>query len=174
MGKLRPSAYLDTTVLSALHYRGGNVLALARQIRTRDWWEQERRFFRLFLSVRTEAELAQGEYQWQRASLAEARRLVFLPETRLVRACANAYLEAEIVPASKFGDAVQLAFAVAHRMDYLLTWNHAHLANVDVQRRLDALNRRNGYRSPLLVSPDTIPWAILGQALRRRDDDEDN
>ena len=102
--------------------------------------------------------------------LTAVRRLTFLRETPEVKSCAALYLEIGLVPATKIGDAIQLAFATIHRVDYLLTWNHAHLENVDVQRRLNEVNRSRGWRSPLLVSPETIPWAALGQTIRRQDE----
>ncbi len=166
----KPTVYLDTNILSVLYYRGGNVTNLARQIKTRDWWEHERKNHVLVTSGRTEDELAQGRYRGQAAALAAVRRLTFLRETSTVRHCAAEYLETGMVPPSKFGDAIQLAFAVIHRIDYLLTWNHAHLANIEVQKRLDAVNQRRGWRSPWLVSPETIPWATLDQNIRRRDE----
>jgi len=69
----------------------------------------------------------------------------------------------------KPGDAYQLAFAVAYGMDYLLSWNQAHLANALTQVRLRELASERNWRCPLLVTPDTIPRAALGQALRRQD-----
>ena len=108
-----------------------------------------------------------GEFKGQKDTLAEVRRLVFLSETKEVKACAKAYLETGLVPKEKVGDAVQLAFATFYGIDYLLTWNHAHLANVETQKRLEVLNMKLGWNSPSLVSPETIPWASLGQSIRR-------
>jgi len=166
----RPTVYLDTNILSQLHYRGGDSLNLVRQAKTHDWWEYERRFYSLVTSGRTEDELARGKYRGQPAALAAVRRLTFLRETTEVKGCAAVYLEIKLVPATKIGDAIQLAFATIHRIDYLLTWNHAHLANLDVQRKLDEINRRRSWRTPRLVSPDTIPWVTLGEDIRRRDE----
>jgi predicted nucleic acid-binding protein len=165
----KPSVYVDTNILSELHYRGGHVPNLARQLKTEEWWELERKFYVLVTSGRTEDELAQGEYRGRAAALAAVRRLTFLRETPDVRRCAALYLEIGLVPATKIGDAIQLAFATAYGIDYLLTWNHAHLANVEVQRRLWEVNRSRGWRSSLLVSPETIPWVSLGQNIRRED-----
>ena len=78
-------------------------------------------------------------------------------------------MEQGIVPATHIDDAVHLAIATVHGVDYLMTWNHTHLANYHVQQRLDALNRRLKIRSPALVSPDTIPKATLRQEIRRSD-----
>mgnify|MGYP006910768656 CR=1 FL=1 len=60
-----------------------------------------------------------------------------------------------------------MAIAAAHRMDYLLTWNYAHLANPIAQAHLDAACRQARWRAPLLVSPETIPRVTLSQTIRR-------
>jgi hypothetical protein len=166
----KPSVYVDTNIFSVMHARSGNIFSLAWRLKTREWWEKERRFFALVTSGRTEDELAQGEYLGQAMALAAARRLRFLSETPGVKQCAALYLDRSLVPKSKLGDAIQLAFATVHRVNYLLTWNCAHLANVDVQRRLRELNESRSWRTPLLVSLETIPWVTLGQNVRRKDD----
>ena len=71
------------------------------------------------------------------------------------------------MPRNKPGDAAQLAVAVVHRMDYLLTWNYAHLANPVTQARGEVVVAKLEYRMPWLVSPDSIPHATLGQTIRR-------
>ena len=83
-------------------------------------------------------------------------------------------LDAGVVPPNKPGDAVQLAFATVHKIDYLLTWNYAHLANLDTQRKLESFCRKQGWRAPFLVSPETIPRQSLGQTIRRKDRENDN
>ena len=51
------------------------------------------------------------------------------------------FLETGLLPASKPGDAMQMAIAAAHEVDYLLTWNYAHLCNPLAQRRLEDVCR---------------------------------
>ena len=62
-----------------------------------------------------------------------------------------------------------MAVAAAHEMDYLLTWNYAHLANPIAQERLREVCKRRKLRVPLLVSPESIPHVRLGQSIWRRD-----
>ncbi|MCY3024252.1 MAG: PIN domain-containing protein [Planctomycetota bacterium] len=170
MSKTRPTIYLDTSILSALHYRGGSLQGIARQVRTREWCEQERGFFEVRISRVVLDELEHGTYRAQEAALREAWRISFLPVLRAAHAAADAYLAAGIVPESVVHDALQLAVATVHRMDYLLTWNSAHLANPEIQVRLRAINSRLQLRTPWLVSPDSIPRVMLGQPIRRTDD----
>lgn len=166
----KPTVYLDTNIFSVLHTRSGNKFSLEWQIKTREWWESERKFYTLVTSGQTEDELAHGYYRGRIAALAAVRRLMFLRETAEVKDCASVYLETGLIPASKYGDAMQLAFATIYRIDYLMTWNLKHLASDEVQRRVDEINKSSGWRSPLLVSPGTIPWATLGQNIRRKDE----
>jgi hypothetical protein len=39
-----------------------------------------------------------------------------------------------MLPAKEVDDAVHLAVATVHRLDFLLTWNLRHLANAQVAR----------------------------------------
>jgi predicted nucleic acid-binding protein len=164
----KPTVYLDTNVISALYYEGGESAAVARRLATWQWWEQERPFFMVHTSGFAEGELAEGAYRGQKAALALVRRITYLPGGAAVRECSDSYLAAGVVPATKPGDAAHLAFASVHRVDYLLSWNHSHLSNDQTQAKLDEVNKRLGWRSPLLRSPFTIPKVALGQDVRRR------
>lgn len=58
--------------------------------------------------------------------------------------------------------------SAAHGIDYLLTWNYAHLANPIAQGSLERICRSLRLRAPLLVSPESIPQVRFGQTIRRR------
>ena len=117
------------------------------------WWETEQSKFALWVSSVTEDELREGHYPRQTEALAMARRLHFLPMLGEVRDFAENLLRRHVVPESKPRDALQMAISAAHGMDYLLTWNYAHLANPIAQRQLEMVCRRAGLQAPLLVSP---------------------
>lgn len=164
----QPTVYLDTSVLSALCYRGGLLQCVYQSIVTKRWWENERRFFRVYCSAATEKELREGQYDAQEAAVAHALRLPYLPVNKEVYARADEYLRVGLVPRGKPGDAVQLAVCTVHEVDYLMTWNFAHLANADVQARLLEMNQRLKLKTPWMVSPESIPKQMMGQEIRRR------
>jgi hypothetical protein len=141
---------------------------LGRRLITREWWATERTHFELWVSSVTEDELESGWYPRQKDALVMARRLRFLPLHANVREFAKQLLAVRVVPDSKPGDALQMAIAAVHRVDYLLTWNYAHLANPIAQRHLETACQESGWRAPLLVSPETMPRVALGQTIRRR------
>jgi hypothetical protein len=58
------------------------------------------------------------------------------------------------VPPKKLFDALHVAFCVVEQIDYLASWNYKHLAKVQRERRLTALNLQEGYLHPLrIVTP---------------------
>lgn len=167
----KPTVYLDTNVISSYWYEGTEILSQGRRIATREWWETERQFFTLWVSDVTEDELEAGKYPRQVETLAMARRLRYLPMLEEVYELAEQLVAENVVPTSKPGDALQMAVATVHGIDYLLTWNYAHLANPLAQQQLERCCREAKLRCPFLVSPETIPKAALGQILRRKKHD---
>ena len=163
-----PTIYIDTNIFSALYYRGRNDISLALKRVTRAWWDSEGASFELCSSRVTELELRGGKYWSQKPAVAACQRLRYLPVNALAKTCSQLYLTRRLVPETKPVDALQLAIATAHDIDYLLTWNHAHLANPETQNRLVEVNAQLELRTPELVTPQSIPWASLGQAIRRR------
>ncbi len=165
---LKSTAYLDTSFLSAYWYRGKNEMLLNRRRVTRDWWVWERRHFRLWTSSVVEDELAEGVFPGQRESLKMCRQVVYCQVTREAKQFWRELLEARIVPENKPLDGWHLALAACHQLDYLVSWNFSHLANSDVQKRLDVLCSRRHWPSPQLVTPASIPQVRFGQVVLRR------
>ena len=97
-----------------------------------------------------------------------ARALPLLRMTRQAKRVLDELLQSRLIPETKPGDALQMAISAAHEVDYLLTWNYAHLANPVAQERLEEICRSQGLRAPLLVSPETIPQVRFGQTILRR------
>jgi hypothetical protein len=55
-------------------------------------------------------------------------------------------------------DAIHIAVATVHGMDYLLTWNCKHIANAQIQRKLAEISLDFGYELPILCTP----YELLG------------
>jgi hypothetical protein len=164
----KPSLYFDTSVISAYWYEGADVAMLARRLHTREWWDQERKHFELWASLFGELELRAGKYSKQAECVKMIRRLRYLPITTQTTDLVEELLECRLVPSTKPGDAQHLAVSTSHGMDYLLTWNYAHMANASVQERLNSLCEKKGLEAPLMVSPESIPQERMGQGIRRK------
>lgn len=167
----KPTIYLDTNIISAMHYDGNDISIINRQMVTRDWWDSERQHFTVWASSLTELELSLGVYRRQEECLRFVKRLGYVPIKNDIRDFARDLIETGVIPKSKPADALQLALAAGHGADYLLTWNYAHLANPITQAKTERLLKTRDWRCPLLVSPESIPQQRLNQPIRRKFND---
>ena len=60
------------------------------------------------------------------------------------------------LPVAKQADALHIAIAATAKMDYLPTWNCAHIANIDIIGKVEALCEQAGYRCPLICTTDEL------------------
>jgi predicted nucleic acid-binding protein len=71
-------------------------------------------------------------------------------------ALAQAMLAAGVLPPGAARDAVHVATAALHSIDYLLTWNCKHLANAQIMRRIESVCQGHGHRMPIISTPDEL------------------
>jgi hypothetical protein len=66
------------------------------------------------------------------------------------------------LPAKAAADALPIATAAVHGMQYFLTWNCTHIANVALRPPIEAGCRTAGYEPPLICTPEELPTEGLG------------
>jgi hypothetical protein len=89
--------------------------------------------------------------------LAALAGLPLLDQTGEVVALAEALVRDVPLPPRVGGDAVHIATAAVHGMQYLLTWNCTHIANAALRPRIEAVCRAAGYEPPLICTPEELP-----------------
>ncbi len=72
-----------------------------------------------------------------------------------IAALAQDYLDNGIMPPKKLFDALHVAFCVVSKIDFLVSWNFKHLANINRERRILAKNYELGYIHPLRIITPT-------------------
>jgi hypothetical protein len=65
-------------------------------------------------------------------------------------------VEQGIVPAKAAEDALHIAVATIHGVDYLLTWNCRHIANPEIQRNIAAYLEQIGLFLPFICTPEEL------------------
>ena len=89
-------------------------------------------------------------------------RLASLDETLLLKvnseavALARKLVEKGPLPEKAAIDALHIAIATVHGMDYLLTWNCKHIANAEMQTTVAAISRASGYEPPVICTPEEL------------------
>ena len=149
--------YLETTIPSYLAARPSrDVVVNAHQQITHEWWEFARHRFVIVVSEAVLEEIRAGDAASATRRLELVRDFPILELNDDVRKLAHTYEEILRLPKKARVDLVHIAFAVSYEVDYLLTWNCAHLANGEVIRRLMATNRDLGRPTPLILTPEEL------------------
>ena len=150
---MKQTLYLETTIVSYLTAMPSHDLVVAaHQQVTRDWWEK-RSSFDLYVSqfVLDEAGAGDAEAAERRlAALVDIPVLDLKPEVRVI---ASEILRLGGMPAKAYVDAVHVAVAAAHGIDYLLTWNCTHIANPMLRGKIESICRVTGFEPPVICTP---------------------
>lgn len=154
---MRPRVYLETSFVSYLTaLPSRDLVTAAHQQITRDWWERRRSSFELFISPAVIRESSAGDPE------AAARRLAVLQDIPVLDEADEAVSLAEILiaeiplPAKAAVDALHVAVAVVHGMDYLLTWNCAHIANAALVGPIESICLSRDYEPPVICTPEQL------------------
>ncbi len=148
--------YIETSVVSAIDDPRDDPISQAQRLITRDWWENQRQYFDLYYSQAVVAELNRIEFPGQKAALSLLDEMMLLPITHEVSGVAEAYRQHLVMPSGEMGDAVHLAVACVHVVDYLLTWNCKHIANTNKIQHIRVINMRLGLLTPTMLTPEML------------------
>jgi len=123
---------------------------------TRQWWEQRREKYHLFISHYVLDEAARGDAHAAQKRAAIVSDLVLLKVDEEVLRLAQLIVADGIMPARAATDAGHMAVAARHGMDFLITWNCAHIANAEIARKVRSIVHEAGYELPLICTPDEL------------------
>jgi hypothetical protein len=154
---VRPTLYLETTILSYLCARPSREpLAIVRQDATAEWWNEFRVAYELRVSDIVVDECRAGDAETAALRLAAMHGIPRLAVTDEVRDLAQRVARATGIPARASADALHIAVASVHEVDYLLTWNMRHLANARLVLQVRAACIALGYRPPTICTPEEL------------------
>ena len=60
------------------------------------------------------------------------------------------------MPKMAADDALHIALAIVHGMDFLLTWNCRHIANATMRSRIEETCRSAEYEPPIICTPEEL------------------
>lgn len=155
---VKPTVYLDT---SAINFLFADDAPEKKEI-TVDFFENyvKTGIYRTFWSDFVVDEINQTTDKTKRNRLLAVfeeyyvdRLEISVPEE--VDELAEFYLKHGVMPPKKIYDALHVACCVVEKIDYLVSWNYRHLANVNRERKVLSLNFQLGYLHPLRIITPT-------------------
>ena len=154
---MRETLYLETTIpsyLTALPSR--DVIVLAHQQITLEWWEDCIRRYEVFVSELVIQEASQGNPESAKRRLEIISQFPILGITTDTERLADVYLRKIPLLRDAARDALHLAIATAHGMDYLVTWNCTHIARAEVRKAIEQLNDLERVVTPTICTPEEL------------------
>jgi|SRR5688572_3930922 len=154
---MKPTVYIETTVVSQLTMRPRRDPKVAGQIDdTRRWWSEMRPHFDVFTSEVVRAEAARGDAIAAQARLEAIADVPLVPIGDAVTQIAEAMIARQALPPKAHVDATHIAIAATNGMHYLLTWNCKHLPNATMRARIEEVCRDHGYEPPIICTPTEL------------------
>jgi predicted nucleic acid-binding protein len=149
-----PMVYVETSVVSYLTARASrDIIMLANQQITRQWWESDSERFKCVISAIVEVEARAGDAVAAAQRLAIIENLPYLAITDDVEELAERLLTKLQLPDKAERDALHIACASIHAADYLVTWNMKHIAGAEVRRQIEKLLTAFGCPIPIICTP---------------------
>jgi hypothetical protein len=151
------TVYIETSIISYLTARPSrNLIAVARQQQTWDWWDIYRQNYTLFTSNLVIAEASQGDTQRSQQRLNVLREIERLVINTACEELGEKLIIHSAIPDNAQDDALHIAIASYHAVDFLLTWNFKHLANAHFIPKVRTIVENSGYRFPQICTPEEL------------------
>lgn len=149
---MKQSLYLETSVVGAYLDNGEPF----RRDLTIRWWEHELPEYRAVVSRLVARELERIPEPHRTGYLKLVSPLEEVELTEEAAILAEGYIARGIFHRKYIADALHVAVASFHKIDYLVTWNFGHLANVRRQARIRLFNTAAGFFVPMIVTPEFL------------------
>lgn len=115
-----------------------------------------RKRFDLYCSQVVVREAGAGDAEAARRRLGLLKGVPLLDINDAVKVLAAAIAKAAALPKKAAEDALHIALATVHGMEYLLTWNCKHIANAEIRNVLAAVAYDHGYGAPVVCTPEEL------------------
>ena len=157
---MKRTVYIETSVVSYYTGRGSRDLVIAgRQQSTQEFWSLLDEKLSPYVSALVIKEAGQGD-----AALAQSRldALCAFPALRTTSEAeylAQRIIDGRGVPKQYPEDALHIAIAAVAGMDFIVTWNFAHINSPFTKMLIRQAVEGEGFECPEILSPD----AFLGE-----------
>lgn len=154
---MQGTVYVESSVVSYLRSRISRDLVLAaRQQETRDWWEDDRRRYEVYASEIVVREISRGDREAAAERLEALRDVPNLDLNEESYSLAEVLLDSGAIPKEYPEDALHIAVATVHGIDYLLTWNFRHINNAAHRSAIEHAVRAHGFECPVICTPEEL------------------
>jgi predicted nucleic acid-binding protein len=153
----KTSVYIETTVIGHLATRlQPDVIVAGRQLVSRQWWDSASAKHDLFISDLVIEECSAGDPIASEERLALIVQIPLLANSDATALLTQSLLDRRAIPQTEPRDASHISIAATNGIQYLVTWNFKHIANVSNRDLIEAVCRDQGFDPPKICTPDEL------------------
>ena len=154
---MKPTVYVETSIIGYLAMRGSSLLQVAaNQQTTRDWWDDYRHQYDLYISAYVLDECSAGDPTAAQERLAYLQGIPLLHTSDEADALTAALMKRFPLPNKANIDAFHISITAVRGIEFLLTWNCKHIANPALRKRIELVCREEGYDPPVICTPQEL------------------
>jgi predicted nucleic acid-binding protein len=151
---MKPSVYIETSVVSYLTARPSrNIVVAGHQAATQDFW-QKLAEFEVFISELVVEEAGRGDEVAAESRLRALEDFDFLDIDADSKALAKTLVSDGAIPAEYAEDALHIAVTAVHGIQSIVTWNFKHINNPVTRALIRSSISKQGFTCPEICSPD--------------------
>ena len=154
---MKETVYIETSVLSYYTSKPSRDLVIAaRQEITHEKWSQILNYFDPYISALVLQEAEKGDQNEAQKRLIAVSDIPILSVTEEAEELASILIKDGPITKKNLEDALHIAIATANGMDYLVTWNFAHINNAQMKSKIIKIIEKNGYHCPIICSLEEL------------------
>ena len=154
---MKPKIYIENSIISYLTADPSrDIITAARQALTRQWWNEKRFDYELYISEFVISEAGAGDPEMATRRLEALTGIAEIELTETAAEFAEILVREGPLPQKAVLDALHIAVAVSGGIEYLMTWNFAHLANATIRNQIERKCRSRGYEPPIICTPEEL------------------
>ncbi len=155
---MKPKAYIETSVISYYTARiSRDLIVAAHQEITQDWWDNQRSAYDLYTSMIVHEEASAGDSNAATKRIRALKEIQLLDVNNEAAELAGKLIMGRCLPKKATEDALHIAVAAVHGMEFLITWNCKHIANAQMRAVIEKVILQNSYQPPIICTPEELP-----------------
>jgi predicted nucleic acid-binding protein len=152
-----PRIYFETSFFGYLTSRPSrDLLKAARQQVTADLWALRNESYTPLISGMVLQEAARGDRDAALLRLLACEQATVLTISEEAQDLAQKLIDVGTVLDTEPEDALHLALATLTSVDYIVTWNFAHMVGPRAKARLSRQIETLGFKPPLIATPEDL------------------
>lgn len=154
---MKEKIYIETSIPSYITAKdSSDPVIYGHQIVSREWWNNEKEKYELFISEPVLIEVSKGNSIYAKKRLELIKNLTMLEYNKNIIQIADEYIRFLKLPEHLRVDMTHIAFSIYYEIDYLLTWNCSHINNAHMKKQFEKINESLGYKSTEICTPEEL------------------